>query len=90
MVELNQKGNAIIRNSKEIPIHGSYDVVVVGGGMAGVGAAVAAAKAGASTILIENTSALGGLATVGLVPIPLDFVSGIGEEFFDELESMNG
>ena len=44
------------------PLYGEYDVVVVGGGMAGVGAAVAAGRAGAKTILIENTSALGGLA----------------------------
>ena len=35
------------------PLFGEYDVVVVGGGVAGVGAAVAAGRAGAKTILIE-------------------------------------
>lgn len=72
------------------PVYGEYDVVVVGGGMAGVGAAVAAGRAGAKTILIENTSALGGLATMGLVNIPLDFLSGLGQEMFARLEAMNG
>ena len=77
-------------NEKEIPVYGEYDVVVAGGGMAGVGAAVAAGRAGAKTILIENTSALGGLATMGLVNIPLDFCSGLGNEFFTRLTEMNG
>ena len=72
------------------PIYGEYDVVVVGGGMAGVGAAIAAGRAGAKTILIENTSALGGLATMGLVNIPLDFLSGLGSEFFARLEEVDG
>lgn len=77
-------------SEKEIPVYGEYDVVVVGGGMAGVGAAVAAGRAGAKTMLIENTSALGGLATMGLVNIPLDFCSGLGNEFFTRLTEMNG
>lgn len=84
-----ENGN-IIRGTEEIPVYGEYDVVVAGGGMAGTGAALAAAKNGAKTIVIENTSALGGLATMGLVNIPIDFVSGVGREFFDELTAMNG
>lgn len=43
------------------------DVLVVGGGPAGFGAAVAAARNGAKTMLIEQTSTLGGMATTGLV-----------------------
>ena len=72
------------------PLYGEYDVVVVGGGMAGTGAAIAAARAGAKTILIENTSALGGLATMGIVNIPLDFLSGLGKELFERLVACNG
>ena len=72
------------------PLYGEYDVVVVGGGMAGVGAAVAAGRAGAKTILIENTSALGGIATMGIVNIPLDFLSGLGNELFARLKEING
>jgi len=75
---------------KNSPVYGEYDVVVVGGGVAGVGAAVAAGRAGAKTIIIENASALGGLATMGLVNIPLDFLSGLGQEFFSRLDGMGG
>ncbi len=43
-----------------------YDVIVAGGGPAGIGAAVAAAKMGASTLLLEARSQLGGTATAAL------------------------
>lgn len=50
------------------PIVGeSYDVVVVGGGVAGVSAAVSAARSGMKTLLMEKFTVLGGLATVGLI-----------------------
>lgn len=45
----------------------SYDVVVVGGGIAGVAAAVSASRSGATVLLIEKNCNLGGLATVGLI-----------------------
>ena len=49
---------------KELP---SCDVLVVGGGSAGVAAAVSAARSGAKTVLIEKNTFLGGVATGGLV-----------------------
>lgn len=50
------------------PIHkGKYDVIVVGGGIAGIAAAVSASREGASTLLIEKSINLGGLATGGLI-----------------------
>lgn len=50
------------------PVHkGRYDVIVVGGGIAGVAAAVSSARAGAGTLLIEKSVNLGGLATTGLI-----------------------
>jgi len=90
MISFKQKDNKINIGAEQVPIYGEFDVVVAGGGMAGVGAAIAAADQGAKTIIIENQSALGGLATMGLVNIPLDFLSGVGSEFFERLEKMNG
>jgi len=52
---------------REIPIESSYDVVVAGGGPSGVAAAIAAARLGAKTLLVEATGALGGMGTNGLV-----------------------
>ena len=88
MIDYNDK--KIMEKVKEIPFYGEYDVVVAGGGVAGFGAAIAVGKRGYKVLLIEATSALGGLATMGLVNIPLDFVSGIGQEMMDELEAIEG
>lgn len=77
-------------DTRSIPVMDEYDVVVCGGGVAGVGAGLAAARAGLRTIILETYGALGGLATLGLVNIPLDFVSGLGREMIDELEKLDG
>lgn len=82
--------NSIKEQGGELPVWGEYDVIVVGGGVAGVGAAMAAGKRGCKTLLIEATSALGGLVTMGLVNIPLDFVSGLGKEMMQELDAVEG
>ena len=55
-----------------------YDVIVAGGGIAGVAAALASARAGAKTLLLEKESALGGLATLGLIVIYLPLCDGRG------------
>ena len=56
-----------IAYQKEIEVYGNYDVVVLGGGPAGVCAAVAAAREGSKTLLVESHTALGGMATGALV-----------------------
>ncbi|MEU1596518.1 FAD-dependent oxidoreductase [Streptomyces sp. NPDC005708] len=60
----------------EAPVVQRADVVVVGGGPAGVSAAVAAARAGASVTLLERYSALGGLASGGMVLVLDDMING--------------
>ncbi|MED7828149.1 FAD-dependent oxidoreductase, partial [Streptomyces chiangmaiensis] len=52
------------------------DVVVVGGGPAGVSAAVTAARSGASVTLLERYPALGGLASGGMVLVLDDMING--------------
>ena len=90
MIGLNKSAGGIRVNEKEIPVMDFYDVVVIGGGVAGVAAGMAAGKRGMKTIILETFTALGGLTTLGLVNIPLDFVSGLGKEMFNELEKVKG
>ena len=52
---------------REIPVYGTYDVCVVGGGTAGVIAALSAAREGLSVLIVEQFGSLGGSGTVGLV-----------------------
>lgn len=66
--------------SKEIENVGKYDVVVLGGGMAGVSAAIEAAENGASVLLVEATGMLGGMATSGLVGPFMSVYDPKGEE----------
>lgn len=58
----------------------SYDVAVAGGGIAGVSAALQAARSGMKTALIEKTVLFGGLATTGLVYIYLPLCDGNGHQ----------
>lgn len=67
-----QPGLSIIRPSREVAVYGSYDVVVCGGGPAGVAAALAASRAGARTALIELHGCLGGVWTAGLLSNLID------------------
>ena len=55
-----------------------YDVAVCGGGIAGIAAALAAARQGRKTCLLEKEYALGGLATLGLIVIYLPLCDGAG------------
>ena len=90
MISVTNFNEEVKVKDKTIPVESQYDVVVVGGGVAGVAAAMAASKRGCKTLIIEALSSMGGLATMGLVNIPLDFVSGLGLEMFDELKAVNG
>ncbi|MCW2524279.1 MAG: fumarate reductase/succinate dehydrogenase flavoprotein domain protein [Frankiales bacterium] len=60
-------GSGTLPYQRQLPVRSSYDVVVVGGGPAGIAAAVASARVGARTLLIEQNGYLGGNLTAGLV-----------------------
>jgi 2-polyprenyl-6-methoxyphenol hydroxylase-like FAD-dependent oxidoreductase len=66
--------------ARRTPVRHECDVLVVGGGTAGVAAAVAAARAGADTLLVERSNALGGLATGGLIILLLTLDDGRGRQ----------
>ena len=59
-------GRSLFEPARQIPVVADKDVVVAGGGMTGVMAAVAAARTGASTLLIEQYGSLGGVAQMHL------------------------
>lgn len=54
--------------SVNIPVSREVDVLVIGGGATGIAAAIAAARGGASTMIVEQRGFLGGMGTVALVP----------------------
>jgi hypothetical protein len=54
---------ALTEPSRQTPVWGEYEVVVLGGGPAGIAAAVAAARAGRRTLLVERYGFLGGMGT---------------------------
>ncbi len=102
-----RSGPAVILNGKviqprrEIPVICETDVLVVGGGCAGVISALAAARTGAKVTLVERYGCFGGLWTAGLVLIVLathietkrgllKCVRGIGDELLERLLKIKG
>lgn len=70
----------ITEKERQTEVKASFDTVVCGGGIAGIAAALAAARGGAKTLLIEKQYVLGGLATLGLVTIYLPLCDGRGRQ----------
>jgi hypothetical protein len=64
----------------ETKITATCDVLVCGGGFAGISAALAAARQGKKVILLEKQYMLGGLGTAGLVTIYLPICDGLGKQ----------
>ena len=86
---------------KKLPVYGRYDVIVVGGGPAGFAAALASARNGAKTLIVEKYPFFGGTATASLMlningfrnqvkPDGLQTSKGIPEEVILNLKEMGG
>ena len=91
-------GGKVIQPQRELPVLHSTDVLVVGGGPAGVAAAIAAQRAGAKVALVERYGHFGGLWTGGLVLLITghhikggkQVCQGVGEEMMRRLEKLDG
>ena len=88
-----------LRLSWDVPLEERADVLVVGGGSAGIAAATAAARNGARTVLVERYGFLGGTSTAGLVgPFMTSYsadgkepvVGGIFQEVVDRMAATGG
>lgn len=84
---------------QELPVYRSVDVVVVGAGPAGIGAAVAAARNGAKTLVFEAHGCIGGMGTSGMVSpfmtsydAPCDnmIIRGVFEELVNRMVEIGG
>ena len=85
-------GGKVAEPERELPVIGEADVIVAGGGAAGFAAAVACARAGAKTILAEDRSSLGGVATAAMMNalVASHSAHGIALELMDRMASMGG
>jgi ribulose 1,5-bisphosphate synthetase/thiazole synthase len=91
-------GGKVIQPQRELQVLHETDVLVVGGGPAGICAAIAAKRAGADVTLIERYGHFGGLWTGGLVLLVIGHIvegrkqvcQGIGEEMMRRLDDMDG
>ena len=84
---------------QELPVYRSVDVVVVGAGPAGIGAAVAAARNGAKTLVFEAHGCIGGMGTSGMVspfmtsydaPCENMIIRGVFEELVNRMVEIGG
>lgn len=88
-------------SEKAIDVYGEYDVVVIGGGPAGIAASVSAAKNGSKTLLVEHYGFLGGMGTAGGVTNfaglygrrngeMVQLVHGVVDELLERLDRLGG
>lgn len=83
----------VVERERRTPITDDADVIIAGGGPAGVAAAMGSARLGVKTMLIERYGCLGGLATSGLVITLVEtkrYGMGVVREVIERLEAIGG
>jgi hypothetical protein len=83
-------GKTYLEPSREINIFKEVEVLVIGSGPGGISAAIAAAREGADTLLVERYGHLGGMATGGLVLMYTFWLPGQCMEWRERLEKLDG
>ena len=92
---------SVVEPSRTLPVFGEYDVVVIGGGPAGLAASVSASRHGARTLLVERYGFLGGMGTAGGVTNfaglygrrdgqMKQLVRGVADELLSRIDAMGG
>jgi hypothetical protein len=90
---LSANERTVIEPQRELPVAYRPQVLVIGGGTAGTTAALAAARTGARTLVVERGGFLGGTGTAGLMclyTIPYDRVYGLCREIVDGMAEQGG
>jgi hypothetical protein len=83
-------GKTYLEPSRKINIFKEVEVLVIGSGPGGISAAIAAAREGADTLLVERYGHLGGMATGGLVLMYTFWLPGQCMEWRERLEKLDG
>ncbi len=84
---------SVAEEARTLPVSHEADVVILGGGVAGLAAALAAAETGGRVLLIERGNCLGGTATAGMMTLfytPYRCAHGIPKRIFDRLIEAGG